>query len=235
MRIPHGPILDLADRWIDSWRVHRFGGHHLHGVRRLTARGGFLALCWHQDVLMLCGTHRDLRATAMISRSGDGTLLAEFMRRRGVRVAQGSRNHGGRNRGGAAASHALLDRMRAGFPGATAIDGPVGPFKQPQPGIIDLARRAGVPILPVAMRATREFRIRRSWDRMRIPLPRAHVAVCYGAPVVIPPEAPDAAESERRRRHLAAVLHRLAQEAADRVGARDRDPLPADCAWMQAP
>ncbi len=231
MRLRFRPtvLLDLADLWIDSWRPHRFGIDHVHRARAMTPHRGFLVLFWHQTTLMVAGTHRDLRATAMVSRSGDGTMLAEFLRRRGITAARGSKS-----RGGAAASLNLLHRMRAGLVGASSIDGPRGPFKQPQAGIIDLARRAGVPIVPVACRGSREVAVRAAWDRVRIPLPRAHVAICYGAPILLPPEEPDAADHAARRHHLAAVLHGLEREAADRTGQPFRDPVAADIAWMDA-
>jgi hypothetical protein len=125
--------------------------------------------------------------------------------------------------------------MRAGLVGASSIDGPRGPFKQPQPGIIDLARRAGVPILPVACRGSREFAVRAAWDRVRIPLPRAHVAICYGEPILFPPDEPDAGAHRERQRRLAIVLHTLEREAADRAGQPFRDPVAADCAWLAGP
>ena len=217
----------MVHHWLDSLRVHRFHVAQVRRARELSAGRGVLFVLWHQSLLTVVGCHAALRLTAMVSRSGDGTLLSAFLARRGIRTARGSRS-----RGGAAASLELLRVLGHGDHAVSAIDGPRGPFKQPQAGIIDLARRAGCPIVPVACRANRELVIKGAWDRLRVPLPRSHVAVGYGEPLLLPPEEPDAAEHERRRRLIAARLHALEAEMSWRAGRGDDGLRPHDADWM---
>jgi lysophospholipid acyltransferase (LPLAT)-like uncharacterized protein len=113
---------------------------------------------------------------------------------------------------------------------AIAVDGPRGPTRQPKAGPLEIARLCGVPIVPVAARATGELRFR-SWDRFLVPLPRAHVAFTFGEPLFYGPEAPDEAELELRRRVLAARIDELEAYTAGLVHQPRRHPLAKLVAW----
>ena len=63
-----------------------------------------------------------------------------------------------------------------------ALDGPRGPRRGSKPGSLWLARRLGVPIVPVAVQARRAFRLG-SWDRSLIPFPFSRVEIKLGSPV----------------------------------------------------
>ena len=55
-----------------------------------------------------------------------------------------------------------------------------------KPGIIEMARRAQVPIVPYLTVPSRCWTFN-SWDRFRLPKPFAKIDVYYGAPYVIDP------------------------------------------------
>ena len=56
------------------------------------------------------------------------------------------------------------------------------------PGIVQTARLAGVPILPIAYTA-RPSRTIKSWDRLLIPLPFGRGIIRWGKPIVIERDA----------------------------------------------
>jgi lysophospholipid acyltransferase (LPLAT)-like uncharacterized protein len=60
-----------------------------------------------------------------------------------------------------------------------------------QPGAIYLAQKAGCPIVPVGVSASRGINLP-TWDRYLIPLPFARGAIIYGKCVTIPPDLDDA-------------------------------------------
>jgi hypothetical protein len=126
-----------------------------------------------------------------------------------------------------------MQAVRAGYTLAIAIDGPRGPFRLPKVGPLEIARDAGVPVVPVAARATREWRVP-SWDRFRVPCPRAHVALVYGEPLWFPEGDPDGVELAHRQHRLAVALNELDAAASARVGRRDAYPPPGRLAWMAA-
>jgi lysophospholipid acyltransferase (LPLAT)-like uncharacterized protein len=97
---------------------------------------------------------------------------------------------------------------------------------------LEIARRFGVPLVPIAARASCEFSFKRSWDRFRLPLPGSSVAICYGAPIMFPPESPDGTTLRARQRAIACTMHDLEAEASRRVGRSDGYPLPKQLAWL---
>src|SRR5436190_464721 len=62
--------------------------------------------------------------------------------------------------------------LRVGRKSHLAItpDGPRGPRRQVQPGLLYLAARTGLPIVPVGIGYDRPWRMR-SWDRFAVPRP----------------------------------------------------------------
>lgn len=224
---PH--VVDrLAWALTSTWTYHLFGTEHLRAACRASPSGTAMMVLWHQDLLLFAGGIRGqgMRIAALISRSGDGALIAVHLESRGVRTVRGSSH-----RGAAAAAKELLVAAREGFHPAIAIDGPKGPAKQTRTGPLEIARLAGLPIVPMAARATHELRLP-TWDRMRVPRPRAHVAVTFGEPFWPAAIAPDAATLEAKRHALAIALNQLSAEAADRAGQRDRYPASRYLAWL---
>lgn len=223
-------VFAVASRWTGSWTSHRFGTRHfIDAVRASPTRTAVLCL-WHHSLMNLVGAfprHGHLRLAALASLSGDGAIIAEYLERIGIRAVRGSSA-----RGAARGAKAVLEALRDGYHVAIAVDGPRGPARQPKAGALEIARLCGVPLLPVAARATRELRFR-SWDRFRLPAPRAHVAFAFGAPFHFPPDEPDAVEVEARRRRVAAALDDLEAGMADAAGQPDRFPLPRLLDWRR--
>lgn len=58
-------------------------------------------------------------------------------------------------------------------------DGPRGPIYQVQQGILFLAQKTGLPIIPVGTALSHKIKVG-SWDRMRVPLPFGKTALTYG-------------------------------------------------------
>ena len=61
-------------------------------------------------------------------------------------------------------------------------DGPKGPRYEVQQGAAYAALKAGVPVLPLGVGASRKM-VFRSWDRFQLPLPFSEVRVVYGEPL----------------------------------------------------
>ena len=141
------------------------------GIRELdefyrSGRGAVYAL-WHGRMFFPIYAGRHLGIRVLVSEHRDGELIATVLRRFGYDVVRGSTTHGGRA--------ALLQMIRTWQPGvryAITPDGPRGPRETVQPGILYLARRLGLPIVPVSGAASRCFRFR-SWDHLILPWPSA--------------------------------------------------------------
>lgn len=137
---------------------------------------------WHGRILIVPWLNARLRrregaraVRVLASRSRDGRLMADFARRFGLEVVRGSTS-----RGGAEALRELARAVRAGEDVAVVPDGPRGPARRLQAGIVALAAATGAPIVPVGV-AARPARRLGSWDRFMVPWPFARCAVVFGS------------------------------------------------------
>ena len=222
----------LVDRvaWslTSTWTYHLYGSDHLREACRRSPTGTAMLILWHRNLLLLAGgvCGQGMRIAALVSRSGDGALIAVHLERRGVRTIRGSSHRGAAN-----AAKELLVAARDGFHPAIAIDGPKGPALQTRSGPLEIARLAGLPIVPLAARATSELRLP-TWDRLRVPPPRAHVVITFGAPRWPAASAPDALTLEYQRRALATELYDLEAKASDHARQPQRYPAAHELEWL---
>jgi hypothetical protein len=188
-------------------------------VRARAVRGPYVLAFWHARLVLMRHAYPDRRVVVLHSRHRDSRVLGRVMRRFGIEQAWGSTTEGG-----AAGLRDVLRRNRAGSDVGIAPDGPRGPRRRVQPGVITLARLSGSPIVPVSYSA-RPARRLGSWDRTLLPLPFARAVFVYGEPIVVARDA-DATECERARRSLEETLDRLTDEADEAVGLGREEPRP---------
>jgi lysophospholipid acyltransferase (LPLAT)-like uncharacterized protein len=188
-----------------TWRIRV---RHAAPVDALRARRApFVYAIWHGQLLPLIWAHRDLGVVALISEHRDGEIIARIVERLGYRTIRGSLS-----RGAARALVAITSELERGNCIAVTPDGPRGPAREFAPGALIAAHRAGVPIVPVAMHASRAWRLR-SWDGFTIPKPFARVVVAYGEPTMVD------AESSRAAAERGPAFQALVNEACARAEA----------------
>ncbi|MBN2331864.1 MAG: lysophospholipid acyltransferase family protein [Deltaproteobacteria bacterium] len=143
---------------------------------------GVIISFWHdQLLLMVKGNPSKAGARILISASKDGELIARTMRYFGHDAVRGSSSRGGKE--------ALKEMvLLAQEPGDLAItpDGPRGPRHRLKPGVAQLARLTGRPVLPLAFACSRGRRFQ-SWDRFLLPYPFSRGVFVLGEPVVCQP------------------------------------------------
>lgn len=146
-------------------------------------RRQFLLALWHRHLLLTFYAYRGSRMNALVSRSRDGELIAQVLERFGVRASRGSSS-----RGGASGLRDLLRKARDGSDLVLTPDGPRGPLRKVQPGVVRVAAASGLPLVPMAQAATRR-KLLSSWDRMPVPLPGSSVHFVYGPALWVPRDA----------------------------------------------
>jgi lysophospholipid acyltransferase (LPLAT)-like uncharacterized protein len=165
--------------------------------RYVASERGVVGAGWHRNAIFMVWFFRKMRPVVMFSRSRDGELIAAFAEKLGVVPVRGSSSKGGRE-----ALRHMIARLRA--PGgvkkaATVLDGPRGPRCVAKAGMILLAKRAELPLLPVMVSAYPALTLKKTWDRTLIPLPFSRVLVDYREPWHIPGDLDrDGFESLRR-------------------------------------
>ena len=157
---------------------------------------------WHRHMIPIAAFFCRLNAVVMVSHSRDGELIARAVARTPLSTVRGSSSRGGRE-----ALERMVEALRGGRPGAFACDGPRGPALKVKMGVVTAARRAGVPIIPIAC-AARRAAILRSWDRTVLPFPGTRIIFGFGDPIPVAPEATQQ-ECEQIRARLEELLHAL--------------------------
>jgi len=204
-----GGALALLDRTV---RVTVVNGERLEDAER--EAGGFIYAFWHGQLLLAALVHDGKPTAAMISRHGDGELIAGVVEARSIRAVRGSTT-----RGGPVAFRGMIDLVRSGWTRlAITPDGPRGPRHVVQPGIVRLAELTGFAIIPAGLAARPAHRFR-SWDGFQVPWPGGRVRVHYGRPIRLPKEIDDTAREETRRTVETTMLE-LTAEASIALGVR---------------
>lgn len=184
-----------------------------------------IATTWHGEHFMIPFVAPQPRwrgrLVAMISRSRDGDLNALVAEKLGAGTIRAS---GGRNgkevarRGGVRGFVEVLRALEAGNAVMVTADVPKV-AKVAGEGIIQLARRSGAPILPLAAVTSRRRRLK-SWDRAALNLPFGRFVVVLGDFIEVPTDA-DADTIEERRRRLEAEVDRVTARAYALAGGHD--------------
>lgn len=140
----------------------------------------FIYALWHQRQVFAVWAHRRGGAAALVSRSADGELAARILILLGIGVVRGSSSRGG--------ASALRELLKARRDLAITPDGPRGPAREVKEGILFLARKLEIPILPLSIGLSRKLVFKKSWDEFWLPLPFGRAAVVYGEPLAVGPD-----------------------------------------------
>lgn len=189
--------------------------HNLHYFKQCSdASLPYIAAFWHYGIFYIIHraykNRRDLGQSwvAMLSASEDAEFVAGVFRKMKLDLVRGSR---GRGKGGLSALKNMINMVKEGRNAGIVADGSQGPARQVQAGMILLASKTGVPILPVAWGADRYIAFK-SWDRTVLPKPFARISMYYGEPLTVPPKL-KSADLEKYRIDLENRLNRLYDQA----------------------
>jgi lysophospholipid acyltransferase (LPLAT)-like uncharacterized protein len=163
------------------WRVD--------GLEHLTLDGSSrrpILAFWHGRVLAATYYFRHRGIVVMISENFDGEWIARIVERFGYGTSRGSSSRGGQR-----ALLQLKREMESGKPAGFAVDGPRGPARKAQPGVVWLAKLTGNPVVPFHIEASSAWSLA-SWDRTQIPKPFSVLALAVGAPIDVPADADEA-------------------------------------------
>jgi lysophospholipid acyltransferase (LPLAT)-like uncharacterized protein len=161
----------------------------------------------------------------LISRHGDGVLIADAIAHFGVGTIQGSTR-----RGGAEALRDILKTLKSGISVGVTPDGPRGPRMRCTGAIADISRLSGAAILPASYSARWRF-ILGSWDRFLLPLPFTRGVYVVGDPIEVAPDSDGAGTLER----LETCLNDLTRRADALMGVATVQPAAAHPAGTGQP
>jgi len=186
-----------------SWRLTWDRTEFVEEAREINPN--YIYALWHNRLLPLTFAHRSRGVVALVSEHRDGEMIARAVERLGYGLARGSST-----RGGARGARELLGGLEGGHDLCVTVDGPRGPVYKVKPGIIEIARQSGAPIVPITASASR-FKAFRSWDRFQLPHPFARVRITHAKPITVPADAETEA-IEQKRVELERALTRITTE-----------------------
>jgi lysophospholipid acyltransferase (LPLAT)-like uncharacterized protein len=177
--------------------------------RRPENRQRYIYAFWHENMLLPACFYGRCDIHVLISQHADGQFIAEVCRHLGFPTVRGSTTRGG--------VEAMRHMLKLGRSVHLAItpDGPRGPRRRVQPGLVYLAAKTGLPIVPAGIAYDRPWRAR-SWDRFALPRPWSRAIAVTDELVVVPLDATREQLEEYRQRvedmmlRLTEVAERLA-------------------------
>ena len=133
---------------------------------------------WHQSSFVLFYVFGFTRAVLLVTAETRGKIIAKCAGWLGfqaifIPTIKESFDY-------AASLNLLLRSIKEGNDIVIAVDGPCGPLYNVRPGIFYLSEKAGIPILPVGVKAPFKLTLFWRWDKYFVPLPLSPVQVRLG-------------------------------------------------------
>jgi lysophospholipid acyltransferase (LPLAT)-like uncharacterized protein len=176
----------------------------------------YIYALWHEYLVVPIVYFNHPSCRLLISQHADGEITAEITKHLRMGVVRGSSTRGG--------VEAIRQLLRPGRYRCVAVtpDGPRGPRRHVQPGIIYLASKLGWPIVAVGFGYRNPWRLG-SWDRLAIPKPYQPAAAVTSELLVVPANL-DRNGIELYRQKLEDSLHALTAKA-EWAAANERNPF----------
>jgi lysophospholipid acyltransferase (LPLAT)-like uncharacterized protein len=181
-------LLYFITRMLAFTYRYEFRNKELHDQSRSdSGKNAVILAVWHQNILaaIISSLHNDYPHSVMISKSKDGELVAFMVKMFGNIPVRGSSRSSGRDKGGLAARDQMIQKLNEGVVAAVSIDGPKGPIYKVKPGVIDMSRKSGCPIIPFNVIPEKFWTLCKTWDQFRIPKPFTKIAIVYGEPILV--------------------------------------------------
>jgi lysophospholipid acyltransferase (LPLAT)-like uncharacterized protein len=171
------------------------------------SKGVYIYAVWHQNFIGSTFVHIGQKFTMIVSGSKDGELVATACKKMGYSPVRGSSTRGGKQ-----AMFEMVKKINSGIPGAITVDGPKGPVHVVKPGIVEIARLAKCPILPLSSYPTSYWSFEKSWDKFRVPKPFSKIYLVLGEPIFVQEEISET-EFEKIREDIANAINRGEEKA----------------------
>lgn len=166
----------------------------IHTPADFPAPGSFQCIVslWHNRVFVPCYFYRyvlqgkKVVMSMLTSASKDGAMLATVAQDYGMRAVRGSSH-----RRGVAGFMDMIAELKDGCSMCITPDGPKGPLYKCHPGVIKLASKSGLPIIPLRIQYHSFWRINKAWDGFVIPKPFSRVDMHWCKPITVPADLTD--------------------------------------------
>ena len=145
----------------------------------------------------------------LLSEHADGRIISKVIGYRHLHSIYGSKT-----RNGAKAAIQCVKVLRMAHCVGITPDGPKGPYQSISDGVLQIARLANVPIVPITY-SIRRHRILNTWDKFMLPLPFSTGTFIVGNPLMVPSKQNE--ESYNQFKDLLKNEMIVLQDEADKI------------------
>ena len=115
-----------------------------------------------------------------VSASGDGEMLAQWLKRLGYRLVRGSSS-----KKALSGLVNLIAVTKEGYSVGITADGPRGPWHKSKSGAAFIAYKSEVGLIPLGVAYSAKWQFNKSWDKYQLPKPFAKTIIYIGEPLQI--------------------------------------------------
>ena len=158
---------------------------NVEGFERFEKDDHKLIFCgWHGKSFIFANQFRNKGYWVIISNSNDGDIQNRVFTKLGYQSIRGSTG-----RGGVRAALEGVRKLKEGGTMAITPDGPRGPSRIVQGGVMLMAQKSGAALVPVGIVAKWAWISKKSWDSYMLPLPFSPARISFGEPIYVPANA----------------------------------------------
>jgi hypothetical protein len=173
---------------------------------------------WHGRLMMMpMASYGGKKLSFLVSPHRDGQVVGGALKRFGFHAILGSTN-----RKGFSGFKQMIHAQESDI--AIVPDGPRGPCRQVQIGVIELAKLAGKAILPISFSASRR-KLFNTWDQFLLPYPFSKGVFIWGEPIEVDQDG-DRTHLKEKRTLLENRLNELTERADHYFDSPHPIPLP---------
>ncbi len=159
---------------------------------------------WHGRLLMMPIVYKGKNLSFLVSPHRDGQVVGKALKRFGFHAILGSTTRKGFS--------GFKQMVKAhGSDIAIVPDGPRGPRRRVQIGVIELAKLTGRAVVPLTFSASKR-KIFNTWDHFLLPYPFSRGVFIWGEPICVDPNG-ERAHLEEKRVLLENRLNELTEKA----------------------
>lgn len=202
------PLGKLLIRGIGATLRTRFTGYQP-VWEMIESRQPFIVVFYHGRQFLLTYQLQGIPTAIMSGISYMGEIQSRILSGFGFTIIKGSSS-----RGGIRVLVEMIGLVRKGLIGAFAVDGPRGPYHKVKPGAVYVAKKLGVPIIPVATSARWSLVFNSVWDRYLLPMPFSKCTVHFGEPIFL--------DSDLSEDSISQACHQIGEVLTDLEAEADR-------------
>ncbi len=141
----------------------------------------YVMAIWHNKVVMtLLGTGFLKRKVALASPTKDGELISVPLERYGTEMVRGSSD-----KNATKSLLKLIKKVKEGCTVGTPVDGPKGPRYVVKSGMLYIAQKSNIPLVPIGVAYEKKWIFEKAWDKFELPKPFSRAVVIFGEPYFI--------------------------------------------------